>query len=363
MPATVFEQAPALREVGTGIGIWVNGMRALGHLGVAESVQAVSSPVEVQEFRSWRGRVLVHAPVGDMAREFGLLPPVIVRRPALLGVLRAALDEDVVQLGATCVGFEQDGAGVTARFADGREERGAVLVGADGINSLVRARHASQAQPRYAGYQYLRALSRFEHPAFPHGKFSFTLGPGDRFGASHADDETMYWFAVIMAPEGARDPAIGRKGELLDRFGRFPPEISALIESTPEEAIFRNDIRDLEPLDRWGDGRVTLLGDGAHATTPNLGRGAGEAIEDAVVLAERLASSRLGDRASVVAALRAYEAVRIPATAKVQKTALRIGKIASWQNGLAWRGRELLMRNVAGPAMVKGWRSEFAAQR
>ncbi|MCA1671300.1 MAG: FAD-dependent monooxygenase, partial [Actinobacteria bacterium] len=362
--ATVFERAPELGEVGTGIGIWVNGMAALRRLGVAEAVQQVSSPVEVQEFRSWRGRTLVHAPVGEMAREFGLLPPVIVRRPDLLKVLRDALDDHAVQLGAACVGFEQDDAGVTARFADGREERGAALVGADGIKSLVRARVASDSQAQYAGYQYLRALTQFDHPAFPPGKFSFVFGPGDRFGSSHAGGGTIYWWAVIMAPEGATDPAIGRKGEVLERFKGFPPEISALVESTAEEAIFRNDIRDMEPLERWGDGRVTLLGDSAHATTPNLGRGAGEAIEDAVVLAECLASNTtLSDGARVASALRSYEARRIPATAQVQKAARRIGKIASWDNALAWRAREILMKNVAGPGMQKGWRAEFASQR
>lgn len=362
-PVTLFERAAAFGEVGTGIGLWVNGMAALRHLGVAESAQAVSSVVDVQEFRSWRGSILVRAPVGEMAREVGLLPPVIVRRPDLLRVLREAVDDDVVQLGATLVGFEEDDSGVTARFAGGREERGSVLVGADGINSVVRARQAIGSAPRYAGYQYLRGLTRFDDPAFPPGRFSFTFGPGDRFGASHAGGGTIYWFAVILAAEGATDGPGGRKAEVLERFERFPSEIAALVGSTAEDAIFRNDIRDLEPMERWGDGRVTLLGDSAHATTPNLGRGAGEAIEDAVVLAECLSSgSTLDDRASTVSALRAYEARRIPATAKVQKAARRIGKIASWHNGLAWRARELVMKNIAGPAMVKEWRAEFASQ-
>lgn len=306
----------------------------------------------------------MRAPVGEMAREFDLLPPVIVRRPDLLKVLKDALADEVVQLGTTFVGFDQDETGVTARFADGREERGAVLVGADGINSAVRARQANGSQPRYAGYQYLRALSQFEHPAFPPGRFTFTFGPGDRFGVSHAGGGTMYWWAVILTPEGTKDTAIGRKREVLERFQRFPPEIPALIEATKEEAILRNDIRDLAPLERWGDGLVTLLGDSAHATTPNLGRGAGEAIEDAVVLAECLAASpELTSGAAAVSALRAYEGRRMPATAKVQTAARRIGKIASWENEVAWRSRELIMKNIAGPAMVKSWRAEFQQQR
>ncbi|HZO28587.1 MAG TPA: FAD-dependent monooxygenase [Chloroflexota bacterium] len=357
---TVLERATELREVGTGIGVWVNGMVALRQLGLVDEVLARGPAYHVQELRSWRGDLLVSTPVSMLARRFGVPPPIVIWRPELIDILGKALEPGVVELRAQVVGFEQDTDGVTVHLADGREVRGDVLIGADGIHSAVRMTLSPAIGPRYAGYQYLRGITEFATPLFPPGRFVFAFGRGDRFGMSHIGPGRLYWWAVIVAPEHAPDPSEGRKAEVARRFKSFMAPIPAVIQSTPGDQILRNDISDLRPLASWGVGRVTLLGDAAHATTPNLGRGAGEALEDAVTLASCLATVRRGNRAAVATVLRYYEASRMAPTARVQTTAWRLGVAASQRNPLICRARELLMRKVVGKIMVKQFEREFA---
>jgi FAD-dependent urate hydroxylase len=354
----VFESAPKLHTVGTAVQLWLNGTAALRALGVVDEVQEHGAPHERMEMKSVRGEVLVEVPVGELARRNGLPPALIVRRPDLIQVLGDALPSDVVRFDSTVEAVEQDEDGITAHLSDGRRERGAALVAADGLTSTLRRAVAPTASPRYAGYQYLRALVANDG-FLDEGLFRFTFGRGDRFGMNDAGRGEVYWFAVVVAPEGATDRPGGRKQEMLDRFRSFPPPIPSVIEATGDTEIFRTDICDIDPLDRWGEGRFTLLGDAAHATTPNMGRGASEAIEDAAVLGRCLASAgTLSDPGVAAAALRSYEEARMPATRKIQTGARRIGKMASWSDPVRCRVRETVMKRLAGPGMVKQMEAE-----
>lgn len=357
---TVLEQSPDQAPVGGAIQIWVNGMRHLADLGLAERVREVSAPLELQSFRSWKRGVMWENPVGEFVRRYGLPAPAMIRRGDLFGILAGALPAGVIEYGAACTGFEQDEKGVTAILADGREVRGSVLVAADGLYSTVRRSIVDSAEPRYAGYQYLRGLASLD--GFPPGLFSFTFGVGDRFGVHDLGSGAVYWFGVIVADEGTGDAPGGRKAELLERFRDFPAPTLALIESTPDADILRTDTRDLDPLDRWIEGRVVLLGDAAHATTPNLGRGGGEALEDAVFLGHRLAESgSLEEGDSVAAALTSYEAQRRPSTRLLQERSRRLGAMASVRNRAAHGVLELAFKQVLGKRMTRAMEADLAA--
>jgi len=148
-----------------------------------------------------------------------------------------------------------------------------------------------------------------------------------------------YWWATANEPAGEIDPPVGRKADLEQRFAGWWEPVQALLAATPESEILRNDILDREPVDRWGVGRVTLLGDAAHPMTPNLGQGACQAIEDAVALAAALAGS-----SDIVAALRAYERARQPRTARITRLARRMGQVFQWEHPIACRLRDTALR-------------------
>jgi 2-polyprenyl-6-methoxyphenol hydroxylase-like FAD-dependent oxidoreductase len=363
IPVTVYEQAPELKEVGAGIQVWVNGMKAAHRIGVVDGLRAASGHMEWMHFRSSRGPTLIKAHVGEFARRYGSIAPVMIPRPELLRCLGEHLPPGTVKLGRVCVGCEQDAEGVTVRFADGASERGSLVVAGDGINSAVRRSQFGEFPSRFAGYQYLRALIPYDKPDFDRNTFTFTFGPGDRFGSGDVGHGSIYWFAVLLTKRGEQDGPEGRKGELRRRFRHFAGSVRDIIESTPDERILRHDINDLPPLSQWVKGRVVLMGDSAHAPTPNLGRGASEAMEDAWKLGEGLATvDSLKDGARLSRILAAFEAERRPATTRIQNMAWRIGKGAGWKNPIAVRLRETIMGpRFAGKGMVKDMEAEFKA--
>lgn len=333
--ATVFERADALREVGAGLLVGANGLRALAELGVGDAVRAQSVPGIVGGFYTSAGRPLATISFDRLTQLVGE-QSLVMHRADLLAILRDALPADAVRLGAACEAVEQDDAGVTLRLAGGSAERGDALVGADGLRSAVRAALFDDAPPRYAGYTGWRGVASFPHDELLPGEL---WGRGARFGMAPMSGGRVYWFATSNRPAGAPDAPIGRRAELLELLRGWHPSVTALVAATDEAAILRHDIYDRPPIARWAAGRVALLGDAAHAMTPNLGQGACQALEDAVVLARCLAAP--GD---VPAALRAYERARVPRANALVLQSRRVGAVGQWSNPLACAGRDALAR-------------------
>ena len=325
----VLERAPSIDAVGAGITFFANAMRALDHLGVRAAVATRGAPARRSVILTRAGRELTEVPA-DL-----LEGTIAVHRADLQGALAAAAGE--VRLGVEVVSVEPEGDGVLARFADGGEERCDLLVGADGLSSVVRGAIAD-VPPRYAGYTAWRGVCSV--PVEP-GRLTESWGVGERFGLVDIGRERTYWFATKNAPERGADEPEGRKAEVVRRFSGWHEPIAAVVAATEEVAILRNDVYYLGPLPRWSQGRLVLVGDAAHATTPAVGQGAAQAIEDAVVLSDRLARS--GD---VPAALADYETMRRPRVAAVLKMSLRVDKAAQLANPLGWRLRNALIRQL-----------------
>jgi 2-polyprenyl-6-methoxyphenol hydroxylase-like FAD-dependent oxidoreductase len=280
-------------------------------------------------------------------------------RPLLIKALGKGLD-DVLDLGSKCIGFDQDADGVTVRLEDGREERGAFLVGADGIDSTIRPRLFPGNDPMYAGYTYIRAYGPpFEHPSFPPNRFALTLGPGKRFGINPAGDYTD-WFAVVPTEKADGLDGNGLRRLVLDEFAAFPAGIPEVVEATEGGKIFATNVRHLRPLKQWADGRVVLIGDAAHAPAPDLGRGASEAVVDSFVLTECLGEGDVARGGDPAAALAAFEQRRIRDATKFQASARRIGGQMMWANPVAWRVRDVVMKRIAGPQITKETVAELA---
>jgi 2-polyprenyl-6-methoxyphenol hydroxylase-like FAD-dependent oxidoreductase len=325
----VLERAARIDPVGAGITLFANAMRALDRLGVRAAVAARGAAATRSAILTWEGRELTRVPPDLLEGTIAL------HRADLQTELAAAAGE--VRLGVEVAAVEQGDDAVVAVAADGREERGDLLVGADGLSSVVR-RAIADAPIRYAGYTAWRGVSTV--PVEP-GRLTESWGVGERFGLVDIGRGRTYWFATKNAPAGGSDEPQERKAEIVRRFSGWHEPIAAIVEAADESAILRNDVFDLEPLPRWSDGRVVLVGDAAHATTPGVGQGAAQAIEDAVVLVDRLGGS--GD---LTAALAEYEAIRRPRADAVLKMSRRADKAAQLASPLGWRLRNVLVRRL-----------------
>ena len=274
LDVTVYERADELREVGSGLPLWTNALRTLHVLGLTEELEKLGVQVTSVRVSTWNGDTLTDTRNDTHLKKLGTIT-IVVHRAELLSLLLKTLGEDNVQLGMTCVGFTQDATGVSARFADGQEVRGDVLIGADGIHSVIRTQLFGLIKPRYVGYTCWRGLAHTTKTSLE----TWAWGKGCQFGITPMSEGRAYWFVRKYCPEGEEDKPGGRKNRILELFHDWHDPIPAVIEATAETDILRNDIYELKHLRQWSHGRITLLGDAAHAMTPNLGQGACQAIE------------------------------------------------------------------------------------
>lgn len=291
----VYERAPQLNEVGAGIGLAANAMRVLEQLGLAESIRALGMPlgeiaVTDPQLEDYRGSKGSHA---------GILKGheiIFMHRARLQRALFEACVEPQIHLGACYGGHRVEGDKVVVNLG-GEEKRVDLLLGADGIHSGVRKQLFPESRLRYSGQSCWRGVAQQRLPEELGGKFREAWGEGLRFGFGPIGDEEVYWFAVQKAPEGGKDDPQGVSARLKGLFSSFHPFITELIDSTPTEKIIRSDIHDLARLERWHRGPVALIGDAAHATTPNMGQGACQGIEDAWFLSQAMSRELSFDQA------------------------------------------------------------------
>ncbi|MFC4499187.1 MULTISPECIES: FAD-dependent monooxygenase [Streptomyces] len=353
----VFERRtePSRLLTGGGFMLWHNAFVALRRLSLDDRVAKVSSEILFHEFRSDRGRTLARWAIAPEAERIGA-PAVALRRSDLNALL---LEEagDTVVMGAQCVGFEQDADGVTVRFADGSEERADVLIGADGMRSAVRSalRDGHDMAPRYAGYTAWQAIAELPgEDIVPSGTFFNLWGRGGlRFLYCRLNEREVYWDAITSdEASGAFDMFRKDKRQVMcETYAAWPDPIPRILAATRNDAILPIDIADRPPAREraWGHGRVVLIGDAAHPMTLNLSQGAGQAIEDGVVL-----SGLLAREADVPTAAAAFEKVRRERVDAMVRGAYRIGELGKWNGSLACGARDLFMRAFFGTFAKKG---------
>jgi 2-polyprenyl-6-methoxyphenol hydroxylase-like FAD-dependent oxidoreductase len=336
VPVRVFEQAPALHEVGAGVSLWPNAMRALASLGLGRSVLGDHVPIERIVIRRRDDTPLIRL------REPGRYPEpgICVHRSHLQRTLVAAVPADRLRLDRRLVGIRSDGAGVAAEFDDGSSASGALLIGCDGLNSAVRARLHGAAPARYRGYEIWRGVAEVGLPADLLRQSTEWWGSGQRFGILPGEPGRVYWYATHTTAMrgGGDDQDEGRLGAL---FAGWPWPVPELIGAGVSSGVARTLAEDRPVPARWGAGPVTLLGDAAHPMTPNMGQGACTAIEDAVVLARCLA-----ERGVTPAALRRYESLRAPRTRWILRQSRRIGRLGQLEKPALVAVRDRVMRLV-----------------
>ncbi|MEU6137895.1 FAD-dependent oxidoreductase [Nocardioides sp. NPDC047086] len=315
---TVLERAPELGEVGAGLSIWPRAWKILADLGVADRLADGARPAIQAGLRRPDGRWLAKAGPDAVERT-----PVMVHRArlheALVGEL-ATRDGVEVRTGVTVTGLAD------LDDVDGRGPAD-VVVAADGIRSTIRNELHQRDDVRYAGYTAYRGVTAEPVPGEASTTGGETWGTGVRVGHVPLVDGRTYWFATANRPAG--ETGGDHHADVTALVGDWHEPIPQLLAATPPSAVLRGDVCDLRlPLKRFDHGRVVLLGDAAHATTPNLGQGACAAIEDAAVLAAQLTG-----HARIESALVAYDRTRRPATQRLVRASRLVGALGQVENG------------------------------
>jgi 2-polyprenyl-6-methoxyphenol hydroxylase-like FAD-dependent oxidoreductase len=325
----LYETGRADRPQGAGLALAPNALEALRRLGLYERVHAVGREPKAMLLMRSDGRILQNHDAAEWRERYGFAP-VGITRGALAEVLLAALDRTPVHHETAIASFSDEAeAPLTVTLAGGAgTASGALLVAADGLRSPIRQRLLGPTRFRYAGQTSWRGIADLHVT----GRFADTMVEmwgrqrGLRFGFLPVSERQTYWFATMYAKAGGNDAndAAALEG-LRHSLAEFVPEVHALLDATTR--LIRTDIVDYAPLDSWHKGRVVLTGDAAHATTPNLGQGACQAIESAFVLAQQLSERPLDE------ALDEFERIRMDK--------------AHWITNASWRfGR---LTNVPGP--------------
>jgi salicylate hydroxylase len=322
LKVSVYEQAPALGEVGAGVYITPNSVRQLQRVGLGPQVEKWGAKVGTRsQYFHHDGTVISDVQVTDTA---GWNATYGMHRADLVDMLAKALPPGVVHTGHRCSGFERHGEVARVTFDNGAVIEGDVVVGADGIHSALRPYVHPESRPVFSRTITYRGVVPAELvPEWPAESWLMWLGRGKHFLVYPLRAGKLINFVgFVPADQEMKESwsGVGEPETLRREFADWDRRIGYLLSHV--QTTFRTALYDRDPLPSWTKGRLTLLGDAAHAMLPHLGQGANQSIEDGMALATNLAST---DRSTVLAALLLYERLRRERTARVQSGARENG--------------------------------------
>jgi 6-hydroxynicotinate 3-monooxygenase len=322
--SVIYEQAPAFARIGAGIQMSPNAMRVLYGIGIGDQIRATAF-----EPPNWRnrdfdtGNMSNEHPLGPAALERYGVPYLLMHRGDLHAKLHGAVPDDTIRYKYKLCGMDQSDSGVTLSFENGETVKVDALIASDGVHSIVRDWMLDVEAPKFTGRLAYR-----------------TAFPAALLNGHELDDSVKWWgpdrHIVIYYVTSARDEiyfttsqpepdfqveswsATGDVNELRNAYADFHEDVRAVLDACP--AVHKWAIFERDPLPRWTDGNVTLMGDACHPMTPYMAQGAANALEDAVVLSRCLADRGTGD---IAAAFRRFEAARLPRTSEIQATSHR----------------------------------------
>jgi salicylate hydroxylase len=350
LEAEVYEQASELREVGAAVALSANGTRELRRLGLGDALEAHSVVPSALAIRRWNsGDVIADHPIGrDGVYEATFGAPFYgVHRVSLLQALAEQLSGDGLSLGRGCVAVTEHTAGVELELSDGSSVAADLVVGADGVHSVVRSHVAGEARPVFSGTVGYRGLvPAADIPSLPDPTpLQFWAGPGRHLLHYPIDGgDTVNFLAVVRARQWASESWMVQcpVSDVIDAFEGWHPAVTEMVGATDSGARWA--LHELEPLERWHSHRAVLIGDAAHAMVPHQGQGANQTIEDAVVLADCLGQAN--DTAELGAAVRRYGDLRRRRATAVQALSRRTADLLHRPDGPEIPARDACFRDL-----------------
>lgn len=341
----IFERAASPRELGFALALAPNAMVALEELGLSLAMISAGVTATTFELREPDGRVIrqFSAPPGGLG--------MIALRSALHGQLLSAVGPEPLVLASEVDGFIEDDDGVELKLEDGRTERGDLLVGADGVGSVIRKRlHPEEPPPSPSGFFGLRGLARGATDALGDLVGVGYLGDGIEAAAVRASEDAVYWYLSLRSEDVLSHP--GEPSQIADRLTTgFDSRFRSIVAATDQADVRLDELLERQPLEQWGVGRTTLLGDAAHPLLPHTGQGAAQALEDAVALGLVLQSPD-----ALEPALREYERVRARRTRRLIAIGPRIARMTTTRNRARKVVRTAVIRLVPESWVLKAAR-------
>ncbi|MBT6120773.1 NAD(P)-binding protein [bacterium] len=345
----VFEKATALKPIGAGIVLSTNAMNALSKIGLSDEVLSLGAPVNTFQLQDHKENALNTTDFDYLGEKYGY-PAVGISRSDLQKILFQALPEESVRLGYEFNSLEKQERSLLIKFEGKESIKSDIVIGVDGLNSKVRTDLFGNTNLRYSGQAGWRGLGPLPKQV-KLDQFFESWGPGQRFGAVKINAKQVYWYVGINAPTRTlSNSGTKSKKKILSLFKGWHDPIQELIQETSSKDIIQTDIFDSKPISQWYSNNVILLGDAVHPTTPNLGQGAGMAIESALILANCLSS-----KDTVSDAFFNYQALRKNRTKWVTSQSWLWGKLSQINSPLACylRNKSMIFSGNIAPKFIE----------
>ncbi|HCA09699.1 FAD-dependent monooxygenase [Chryseobacterium sp.] len=321
---SIYESAPEIKPVGAGIMMAVNAMQIFDKLGLKEKIENAGNKVHGISITDESLKPITKTNIAVLEKKYSSCN-VAIHRAELQKILAENIGYEKIQLNHSLHKIEKK-QNYILDFENGIQTESEIVFGADGIKSNIRNQILQTGSIRNAGQKCWRGLVEFDLPEQFNQEAIEIWGKGKRFGFVKISEKKVYWYALV------NDRKHKRYFTLAENFSEFHSLILQIIDATLEENIILNDIIDLSPIPNWHSGNLCLIGDAAHATTPNMGQGACQAIEDAYIIGKLLENSRDFNKV-----FGEFQKIRRKKVDYIVDTSWKIGKISQWEKGNALR--------------------------
>lgn len=334
----LFEQSPLLSGIGAGFGLAANAMQALDILGLKDEVQKIGHHVSTYNILDQQGKVLLAPDTAALSHKYEQ-DNFTIHRADLHQYLLSKLKASPPLLNKRAVRMEHNSADITIHFADGTRHSCRYLIIADGVHSPLRQQLVPASKPRYSGYTCWRAV--IDNAQIKLDKGSETWGKNGRFGMTPLVNNRIYWYACVNAAAQDLNFKNYKIEDLRHHFSTYHAPIPQILALTKNENLLWNDIIDIKPLKNLAYSNILLIGDAGHATTPNMGQGACQALEDVAVLIDELQQKN-----NIALAFKSFEKRRLSRTKYITDTSKFIGEVAQWSNPVLIALRNNILKHL-----------------